>query len=179
MIFKPIGDKSRRAIALDLFMEHEVGETVTYEELEERLDVGDRALIQAAVGAAKKELIRSEGRAVEAVPNVGYRIVEASDHLRLAKDRQARASKELVKSRELVVHVDYNSLSPVEQKLAEAMAFMLSQQSDFMRRYDIRHRNLERALDAITVEVAETRDGQDEIRDRLAAIEAKLGGEQT
>jgi hypothetical protein len=174
MIFQPAGELSRRALVLGELRGHDVGDTVTYEDLAALLDTPDRALIQSAVGAARKEFLRTDQRTVEAIPNVGYRIVEAADHIRLAKQRQARASRELVKSRDLVVYIDYNDLTPVERKMAEAMGYLLAQQSDFMRRSDIRHKNLERALDAITVEVAETKESQESISERLAAVEAKL-----
>ena len=175
MIFQPVGEKSRRALVLEALRDAEVGEVVSYEKLSEKLRTTDRSLIQAAVNAAKKEFGKVDLRAVKAVPNEGYRIVAAREHMDLAKVHQSKARKQLVKSKDLVVRVDYNALTPAEQKMAQAMGYMLAQQADFMRRYDIRHKNLERALEAITVEVTETKEGQDDIKARLAAVEAKLG----
>ncbi len=174
MIFQPVGEKSRRSLVLDLLRGASVGDVVTYGDLYEALKTSDRALVQAAVGSAKNEFLRIDQRALEAVPNIGYRLVESSDQMRLAKGQQSKASRALVKSKDLVVNIDYNNLTPVERKLAEAMGYMLAQQSDFMRRYDIRHKNLENALEAITVKVDQSAESQEDIRERLARVEARL-----
>ena len=76
--FDPIGDVSRWKLAYEVVRAAATDTVVTYDELGEALGlhpVHDRHPIQMAMRRAAKELEEVDKRAVNAVPNKGYRIV--------------------------------------------------------------------------------------------------------
>src|SRR5438270_12459950 len=78
--FEPIGAKARWRIVYDLLLRKQVDDRVTYVELGTLLDLDpddERHTIQMSMRRAAQEYEREGKRALESVPNVGYRIVHA------------------------------------------------------------------------------------------------------
>ena len=173
MAFKPKGEYALRVQALEALRAHSVGETVPYAELEDLLGTG-RKQVQAAVRAAAPEFLDVDQQAVEAVPNVGYRIVPASDHVRLAQGLQRRSSRALVRGHAVVTKVDFATLSPEVRALTEATARAFAVQIDFNRRMDVRQERLEAAIDAVSAEQNRSADEVAELRERLARLERQI-----
>lgn len=171
--FAPVGEKSRKDYALEVLREHNVGDVVTYEVLEGRVGSEDRPVIQAAVRDAAKDFLRFDQHAVEAVPNIGYRIVEPDGHVRLAEKQRKRSVRSLRRGSSLVSSVDFNGMTPDARKLAEGMALGFAHLLEANARMDARVRSVERATDA----VAEKQDRTDvevaELRARLARLEGE------
>lgn len=188
--FEPIGPRARWRILYDLLRTKKVNETITYEEMGRTLDLdpdGDRSTIQMAMRRAGKELETEDQHAIDAEPNVGYRIVEVAEHLSLAKRQQRRSSRALVRGHSKVTNVDLNGVEPEIRKAFEVVAVAFSMQMDFNRRLDVRQKRLESAVGAITerhdrseAEITELRSRLDRLeRERedsvpKAAIEAKM-----
>lgn len=173
--FTPIGDRPRWAVVYDFLKAHDVAEVVTYAELAEVLDldpVRNRSAVQVAVRSAAGRFLTEERQALEAVPNVGYRIVEASEHLRLAKGHQAKASTALVRSHKTVVHTDVNGFDPALRRVFEVTATALSYQMDFIRRLDVRTAELESTMNVIAAGRERTDEEVAEIRRRLDRMES-------
>lgn len=167
--FAPIGETSRRKVVLDVLRSHEENDVVTYGELSEALGVddSDRRIIQKAVHAASKELLSVDKRALEAVPNEGYRIVTAEEHIRLAQKIQRKSTKQLVRGQQVVTKVDYNQMTPEARTLAELMARAFSAQIEFNSRLDVRQRRLADAVEAVSVR-------QDRSDSEVAALKSRL-----
>lgn len=176
--FQPIGAKARWRIVYELLRKIGTGDVLTYEEIGGALNLDaddDRHLIQMAVRRAAREYEEADNRALEAVPNTGYRVVEAPEHLRLAKGQQKRASKALARGHSKVVHVDLSGVEPATRQLFEATVRAFTMQMEFNKRFDVRQKRLEQALDDMTQRTDRT---EQEIADLKARL-ARLEGDQT
>ncbi len=175
--FRPAGDRARWQVIYDLLRKTETGRVLTYAEIAEALglDERERHAIQMAVRRAAKQHEVQDNRAIEAVPNVGYRVVEAPEHLRLARSQQKRSTKALERGHSKVVHVDLTGVDPATRGLFEAMVRGFSLQMEFNRRFDVRQKRLEQSLDAMSERTERT---EQEIADLKARL-ARLEGEQT
>ncbi|MGO1736877.1 MAG: hypothetical protein ACTHZ9_11230 [Leucobacter sp.] len=170
--FTPIGEKSRKDYALDVLREHSTGDVIEYETFSDRVGSDDRRIVQAAVRDAAKDFLQLNQHAVEAVPNLGYRIVEPGDHLRLAEKRRKSSLVNLRKGEELVSSVDYNELSDEGRRLAEGMAMGFSRLIEANRRMDARLAVVERAQDAVVIHQERTDEEVTELKERLARLES-------
>ncbi|BBC66956.1 hypothetical protein MMRN_38520 [Mycobacterium marinum] len=113
--FEPAGAVARWRVLYDLLGERTVGDVLTYDTMAEALEldpVKDRHTIQVAMRRAAKELEQEDKHALEPVQNVGYRIVEPEEHLKLARQHQRRSSRALVRGHSKVVNVDLSSVDP-------------------------------------------------------------------
>lgn len=176
--FEPVGAKARWRIVYDLLRATGTGEVLSYERIGEALGLdhaADRHGIQMAVRRAAKEHEVNDRRAIEAVPNAGYRIVEAPEHLRLARGQQKRAGKALERGQSKVVHVDLSGLEPETRRAFEVVARAFAMQMDFNKRFDVRQKRLEESVDAMSERTERT---EQEIADLKARL-ARLEGEET
>jgi chaperonin cofactor prefoldin len=179
-MFAPVGEKARWRTVYDLLRKGTVGDVITYAEMAEALEVHperDRNILRSAVPRAAREFEEVDNHAITPVRNVGYRVVEASEHMGLAKVHQRKSSRQLRRSRSKVVHVDMNALSPELQRLFGAAGQLLALQMDFNRRMDIRQKRIEEAVSTITVRTDRSEEEVAELRRRLERLEA--GGDST
>ena len=128
-----------------------------------------------AVRRAAREHEEADNRAIEPVANTGYRIVEAPEHLRLARSQQKRAGKALERGHSKVANVDLSGLEPGVRSLFEATVRAFSMQMEFNRRFDVRQKRLESTINSMSERTDRT---EQEITDLKARL-ARLEGEQT
>lgn len=170
MVFEPIGDRARWRVIYDMLRELDVGDVLTYEAAGEALDLEptkDRHAIQMAVRRAAKEHEREDRRALDAVPNFGYRIVETEQHLALARRHQRKSDRSLDRAKSKVVNVDLTGVDTEVRRAFEVTATALSMLADYSRRLDVRQRNLEEAVRA-------TQERQDRSGEQIAELHARL-----
>lgn len=176
--FEPIGDRARWRIIYELLQRAEVGQVITYEDLGAVLDLdpqSDRHTIQMAVRRAAREHEEADNRALDVIPNTGYVIVPAPEHLRLARDHHKRASKSLARGHSKVVHVDLSGLDPETRHAFEVVARAFALQMEFNKRFDVRQARLEQAVNDMSQRTERTEEEIAELKARLARLE----GEQT
>ena len=180
--FKPAGERARWRILYDILRDAETGSVVTYEELGEALglDPGkDRHMIQMAMRRAAQEHEREDKRAVDVVPNEGYRLVEASVNLRLARGHQKKAGRSLARGQSKAVNVDLTGVDPEVRHALEITAQAFALQMDFNRRFAVRQNRLEKAVAEITEAQSEDRqrsaDEVAKLRERIERLEAERG----
>lgn len=176
--FEPVGARARWRIVYELLCATTTGDVLTYERIGEALGLDpddDRHAIQMAVRRAAKEHEVGDRRAIEPVANSGYRVVEAPEHLRLARGQQKRAGKALARGQSKVVHVDLSGMEPETRRAFEVVARAFAMQMDFNKRFDVRQAKLE---DTITSMSERTERTEQEIADLKARL-ARLEGEQT
>ena len=179
--FKPIGEVARWHAVYALLRATKTGDVLTYEAIGEALELDpktERHAIQMAVRRAAKEHEEADNRAIEAVPNEGYRVVEAPEHLRLARGQHRRASKALARGQSKVVHVDLGALEPDTRRAFEVVAAAFAAQIEFNKRFDIRQKRLEKAVDEITARTDKTERRTEQEIAELKARLARLEGEQ-
>lgn len=178
--FEPIGDRARWRVLYDLLRELDVGHTVAYETLADALELHadeDRTTIQLAMRRAAKEYLEVDKRSVKAVPGIGYEIVSEEGKLGLARLHQKKAGRSLQRGQSQVVHVDFNGMEPEVRKAFEVMAGAFAAQLDYTRRLDVRQRNLEEAVDAVTQRSDATDAAVVELQRRLDALEQQASGD--
>lgn len=172
--FQALGREARWRSLYDLLKPLGVGDTISYEQMAETLELPadvDRNKIRGPLHRAAQEFEQVDKHALEAVPNVGYRVVAAVEHLTLAQRQQKRAGKALKRGHSKVVNVDFNGVDPQVRKGFEVVARAFSLQMDFNRRFDVRQKRLE----AVVRETGERTDRNEaeiaELKERLARLE--------
>ena len=124
-----------------------------------------------AVRRAAQEHEKADKRALDSVKNVGYRIVEAAEHIMLARRHQSKASKSLVRGHSKAVNVDLSGLDTQTREALETVARAFAMQMDFNRRFDVRQKRLESAVAAASVRVDRSEQEIAELRARLDRLE--------
>lgn len=179
--FETVGETARWRIIYGLLSSMDTGETLTYGQMGEALDLdpaGDRAVIQMAVRRAARESEQRDKRAVEAVPNVGYRIVEPEEHSRLAVRQQQKSSRALKSGRSKVVNVDLHGMAPEVRKAFEVMAQAFCLQIDFNRRMDVRQTRLEEVVAGMAQKHDRSAAEVAALQERLERLERLAAGDQ-
>lgn len=179
--FEPAGDRARWRILYELLTRHDIGDVITYKAMAEALDLDsdeDRHAIQMAIRRAGKEYEVKDSRALDAVPNEGYRIVQPTEHMELAQRQQKKSYKALERGHSKVTHVDLSGMEPSVRKAFDVVARAFSMQLDFNRRMDIRQRSLEQAIESVTEQHARTDEEVAELKRRLQALEDQRAAEQ-
>jgi hypothetical protein len=177
--FRPAGDSARWRLIYDLLVKADAGSTVTYEAMGFALGldpVADRHVIQMAVRRAAREHEVQDGRALDAVPNVGYRIVLVPEHLVLARRHQKKAGRSLARGQSKVEHVDLSGVDPELRRAFEVVAIAFKMQADFNKRLDIRQKRLERQVTAAMSAQEHTSEEIAELRERLEKLEQEQRG---
>lgn len=176
--FQPIGDKSRRAILVDLVADIPEDTILSYADIASALDVDEdnRELCQGVVNAAKRGIEATHSKALVAVPNVGYRVVKASEHLGLAQHHQKRGRRQLVRAKSKVAHVDMSKLTKGERAAVGLAVTSLGLQMDYMRRNDLRASRLEDAVAVVAQTTERSEQEIAELRERLSRLE-QIGGD--
>jgi hypothetical protein len=174
--FEPAGETARWRILYAALQERSVDDVITYETMAELLELDpadDKHTIQVAMRRAAIELEKVDKHAVEAVVNVGYRIVEPEEHLRLAKGQQRRSSRALARGQSKVVNVDLSNVEPEVRQAFQVVASAFAMQMEFNRRTDIRQKKLEESLDAVRETSTRTEEEVAELRERLDRLERR------
>lgn len=177
MAFEPLGDEARWRTVYSLLLLTDTGTVVTYEELGKALDldpVEGRHAIQMAVRRAAQEHEQVDKRALDAVKNIGYRVVKPAEQLILARRQQRRSSRALVRGHSKAVNVDLSNVDPEVRKAFDVMAAAFSMQMDYNRRLDVRQQRLEEALNSVRQKTDRSDRNIDDVRARLAELEKRL-----
>lgn len=176
--FLPVGDVARWRIIYQLLKPMQVDDVLTYERMAEVLGldpVKDRHVMQMAMRRAAKEFEQVDKHAVDSVKNVGYRVVRVTEHIGLARRQQRKAGRALESGHSKAVNVDFNDIEPETRKALETVARAFALQMDFNRRFDVRQKRLETAIESVAsqVEGVATRSQEEiaELKRRLARLE--------
>lgn len=174
--FAPAGNQARWRALYDLLVTASVDSVVTYDQMGEAVNLhpdDDRHAIQMALRRAAQEFEEADKHALVAIPNVGYRVVEAREHLTLAKDQQRRASRALARGHSKVVNVDATGVNPEVRHALMVVAQALSMQMDMSRRLDVRQSNLERVVQVVTAKQERSDEEVADLKARLARLESE------
>lgn len=177
--FKPVGDVARWRILYGLLVDTPVGALLTYEAMADALGldpVRQRAAISSAMRRAAEEHEEKDKRAVEAVRDEGYRVVDVEDHLRLAHIHGRRAGTQLEIAYSKVTNVDLSGVDPEIRKGFELVARGFVEQMEINRRLSGRQRRMEKVLDGLTEHSGRTEEELTQLRERLKALETRLEG---
>jgi hypothetical protein len=161
MPFRPKGDVAQWRTVYNLFSKTPVNDTVTYDTLGEALGfhpTSDRQRIQAAARKAAAHLLEADSRAVENVPETGYRIVTAAQQIPLAGKQIEKAGNALDRGHELTNHVRLDELTSEERQIVHSMTIGFAQVAQWARQINQRVGEHEDRLSDIEAELARLRD---------------------
>lgn len=160
MPFLPKGETAQWRVIYRLLKDTKVGETVTYQTLAAAIEVNegtDRHRVQDAARKAGRHLLQVDDRAIEVVPEVGYRVVEAPRQIAMAGNQMERASRSLDRGHELTTHIRMDELSPQERQVVQAMALGFAQVAEWARQIGRRVEDHEGRLSDIENELQRLR----------------------
>jgi hypothetical protein len=172
--FQPLGEQPRWRIVYDLLRATETAHTLTYQQMGDALGlhpVRDRHQLQMAMRRAAREHELIDKRAVEAVPNQGYRVVRPPEHMQLARQQQRKSNRALRSGHSKVVHVDFSGMDPDTRQAFELVARAFAAQMDFNRRMDIRQKRLEESLSSMDQRHERSEEEIAELKARLERLE--------
>ena len=152
----------------------EVNVVLTYSYMAGVLDldpVRDREEIRQAFYRAAKKHEREDKRAVEVVKGVGYRVVEAKEHLALARKHQKRSGRQLSKAVGKVTNVDLNGMDPAVRQGFEMVRGIFLLQEDFNRRTARKLQNHDEAIQSLIQAKDRTEAEREELKSRIERLE--------
>ena len=161
MPFAPKGEVAQWRIVYRTFQGAAVGDTVTYEQLADVLEVdpkADRVKIQAAARRAAKQLLGVDDRAVEVEPDVGYRLVPAVRQIPMAGKQVERAEHALSKGHDLTTHIRMDELTEQERVIVQSMALGFAQVAEWARHLGRRVEDHEGRLADVEAELKRLRE---------------------
>lgn len=115
MPFEPKGEQAEWRMIYDELLKLEIGDVITYSELDEILDrdfLGDRAPFYRAT----REVERTLSRTFAPVRGKGYRMVEPDEHVDLVVDRLARSRRQVRRGREVADSTDLARIKDPEAR---------------------------------------------------------------
>lgn len=174
-MFEPVGAQARWRTIYDELKTVPVGGILSYETMAVALSLDplkDRNTIQVAMQRAAKELELVDLRAVDVVRNVGYRVVEAREHLTLAQRHQKKSIRSLKRGKSKLDNVDLSLVPEEIRPLFQAGAEALARQMDFNRRTSIRQDRLERGMSTMSKTVERNEDETAKLAARLDRLDA-------
>lgn len=163
--FAPKGEIAQWRIVYRMLQQADIGQTISYEELAEALDLdskADRHRIQDATRKAAKQFLTVDDRAIEVVPNIGYRLVPAVRQIPMAGQQVDRAGKALDRGRALTTHVRMEELSEQERQIVNTMALGFAQVAEWARQIGRRVENHEDRLADVEAELRRLREEKGE-----------------
>lgn len=147
------------------------GDVLTYTTLAEMFPGLDRHGLQSVIRRAQKELLEENKRGLKNVRGQGYRVIDPSEHMHIARWHQERSLKSLRRGHAVVKNVDYNGMPQDVRSLTEATLRALGAQIEFNTRMDVRQTRLEAVVEQ-TVDRTEANEQQlKELHERLERIE--------
>ena len=173
--FEPIGEQARWRTVYALLRRQPVNSIITYQQVGDELGLDwqkERDKLRAPIRRAGQELETEDNQTIEVVPNLGYRVVHATEKLRIARGHQRRASRSLTRAHSAVVHVDMNELDPASRAAFEAVGTILAGQMDYLSRFARRQERHEKDLAAMSKKVDRSAAEMAQMRERLARLEA-------
>lgn len=159
-------------------------EQVTYPEAGAALGLDpwqDRKAITEAMRAAGRKILARTGRALIAVPNVGYRLAEANEHVTLYRERKQRGTTQIGRGVDILAGTDLTGLSPEARDAVLAEAVAGRRIVDFIIATDRRQARTEEAVEAIKGTVNRTAEETARLRadlERLQQSSPPVGQEQ-
>lgn len=168
--FEPKGDAPEWQLVYDVISQKNINDIVTHEELSEALG-RDFLANRSPFYKAQKVMLEQKLRALSPVLGIGYRVVEAKDHERLARKEHKSGRRKVKKALGLVKHADRSEMTPEVRQKFDAIQVNLAGQDDFIRRIDIRTQRHETAIRASQENQRALEDKVESQDERVARLE--------
>jgi hypothetical protein len=138
--FEPKGEKPEwQMVYDDLLLKADFGDVITYAMLEETLG-RPFASNRGPLYRARDHLGDMQKRWLEAVPNIGYRVIDAAEHIRVAAGHKAKGRRQYGRMLKVMQVTDLTKLGPDElatwdeqQKIGFALWGVIAHESRIRR----------------------------------------------
>ena len=140
--FQPKRDEPQWRPVYDAFAARQVGDVLTYEQLTELIGADSR-INRGPIYAAQRHLENNNQRTIEVVKNIGYRIVAAIEHERLANKHRKKSRVQIRKARSRIRSANRSELPPEARARFEAQDNRLAALEQMHRAHDTRIKRLE------------------------------------
>lgn len=120
-----------RMIYEKLLAQADFGAVITYDELDEVLGRSFDAN-RSPIQKARRMLAEWRKRQLVCVPTIGYRVVEAREHLDVAADYQRRGHRQLQRMTRVIESTPVEYLTPAERLLYDRQSIIAFTQVAFM-----------------------------------------------
>lgn len=124
-------------IYTDLLERAEFGDIITYEQLDYCLGRPFRDN-RTPIYRAMAELRARRFRHLDCIFNVGYRVVEAREHIGQATEREKRSRRMMGKALDILVHTPVEELSTEERRRHDEKLIVVSRKNQYLRAKDAR-----------------------------------------
>lgn len=158
--FEPVNGVPRWKLILDVLVPLEVDEAVTFEQLNAVAGIDVRTS-RGDLYRAVQELESGHRRTMESVRNVGYRVVAANEHGRLAKKHHKRSRRQIDKAIRKTDSSDRSKLTEAERRELDSMGSTLRSHRDMIRRLELRADRTEARLQIV-----------EQVQDKDASVQA-------
>jgi hypothetical protein len=150
-VFSPRRDRPEWRIVYDeLLSGADYGQVITYLQLAEVLerDIHERERLRAPIARARRELGNLRSMWLIAVPNVGYRVIQANEHVSVADDHKHRGQRQFTRMLDVSRATNLSRLNPEELAVWDNQnrinAFLVT----VVRSHESRIRRIEQVLHA-------------------------------
>lgn len=135
--FESINTVPRWKMILDVITPLEVDEAVTFDQLNDAAGIDVRE-VRGDLYRAIQTLESDHHRTMESVRTVGYRVVAANEHGRLAKKHHKKSRRQIDKAIRKADSSDRSKLTEVERREIDSMGSTLRSHRDMIRRLELR-----------------------------------------
>lgn len=132
--FQPVNGHPMWVLIKDRLVGMNIGDVITDGELRAAVPEGAPASINSAFHRAVRSLQETHSRTLTRVRKVGYRMVAATEHEKLARDQQRRGYRRLVASRGKLASADRTQLNREDRQRVDALQHNADVQAEFVRR---------------------------------------------
>lgn len=173
-MFKPRGVLPQWRYIYDHMQRMSVGDIITYDQAAKLLPGVPEQSLRGAINQAIRKMEELDKRTFEAVRGVGYRMVAAKEHERLALTKQKEGRRKLGKALRKVDSADFAQLDATQRRRLAELRGHLARQADLLKRLDKRTLDTLALAEATEQRVSEAEKEQLRTDDRLARLEAQL-----
>lgn len=167
-MFEVKGDRPQWQTVYERLSEMDIGEVIKDLDLLALLPDAPELSVRSAFWRAVREMEDEHKRSFTRVRLVGYRMVRAVEHERLARDQHRRAKRRIGAAIRKAHSADRKLLNTDERKRIDAIEDHLGRQQGMIRRLDAR-------LDKTDARVARTEKESVELTDRVDRLTELLG----
>lgn len=169
------GDRAQWRTVYEHISQMQIGQQVTYDELAALLPDAAEGSVRGAFLRAVQECEKSDHRSFCNVRGIGYRMVDANEHERLARGHHRRAKRQLKTAKRKASSADRSRLTREERARIDAVELNLSRQMEMTARLEARVDKLDADLKAARREQQTDAAGLSERVDQLASLLARHG----
>lgn len=145
-MFDVKGDRAQWRTVYDYLSSMNVGDVVKHDELSGLLPDSPASSVGSAFRRAVQECETQNRRTFASVRGVGYKMVDANEHERLARGHHKRAKRQLKTAKRKASSADRSRLTREERARIDAVELNLSRQIEMTNRLEARVAKVENDL---------------------------------